>query len=243
MDYPKLVKIMRDEDWPDAWDWQRADGSSIMPVYAPILPAVLPKATPGGIAVIFEEVAPSKRERARIVCYALETFQDAGELLQRLAELRRIFFDTDRIYARLTEMESDFFSFFNENNLKFYEKLSLSRPPMATDKGEVGYHLNVFRELSRLHREIIFYPPGSDIPSVLSGIPELIETPVTDIDYPAAAAVLYGIVAAYSFKTDEPMHTAKKPYNPWARLDSFNANEYLDSSIKSKMQYFESRHK
>lgn len=212
MDNPNLVPVKRlHPGEPAVWDWQDEKGGSIMPVYETLFAAVLPKKSAGAIVRVYEEA--EFRKAKRIVPSGIELFTDAGELLERLVTLRRAHNDTNRIFMRLTELEHDFFYFLNRQR-GVYQRLSILPVPNATDAGEIGYHVNLVRELSRLHRENVYFPAGSEVPGILAAVPEMAEKPVTDLDYPAAAAVAYAIAACYLRPTREEATVKKRPYDP-----------------------------
>jgi hypothetical protein len=68
-------------------------------------------------------------------------------------------------------------------------------------------------------RERVFFPEGSEIPSIMAQIPEL-PGAVSDNDYPAAACVCYGIAALYHNEIREPEASwKKKTRSMWGPLE------------------------
>ncbi len=242
MELPKLKKFKGfiPERYPKFFDWVRPDDSSIMPVFSPIISAVLPKATPGAIVLILEEAEIYHRRPPKIALFGIETFTDEGEQLQRLVELRAALHDTDRLYMRLTQLELDFFQFWNEQQ-GHYDRLAFHKPPDTKDRnGELGYHLSVFRDLTRINKgsQIFFY--GNEIKSIMAAIPEATDKPLTDMDYPQQAAVVYGVAAAYFNKTEVPNGPPEKE-KEWDPFDILNGTGRYKNSKWDPYKVMEER--
>ena len=137
--------------------------------------------------------------------------------------------EIENIYSRLTRVEMEFLQFFNRKE-KHRQHISVTAPPHANDKGNLTVHLGMLRELMRPGRERVFL--HESIPTLLSAIPEL-DPDVNDMDYPAAAAAVYGVCAVYIFETIEE-EKKKKPWDMWAMLDDkkYDPLKVLDKPVK-----------
>ena len=168
-----------------------------------------------------------------------EQFKQSNELLNRVAELQKMY-DVKTIYARMTNPERDFFNFWN-NERKHYNRLSVSPVPNASEKGLFNYHSDLYMQLQSPGRERVFFPESSEIPSIMAGIPEL-PGEVSDIEYPAAACICYGIAALYHNETLEPEASwKKKDRGMWAILDDKNYDPLGENDPYMKYDPLETR--
>ena len=145
-----------------------------------------------------------------------------NELLNRVAELWKMY-NIRNIYCRLTRPERDFFNFFN-NERKALQRLPILPVPNASDTGKINYHMDILTQLQTPGRERVFFPEGSEIPSIMAGIPEL-PGEVSDMEYPAAACICYGVAALYHNEIEEPEASWKRK-KPWDIWDVLKDNSY-----------------
>ncbi|MBI5580724.1 MAG: hypothetical protein HY895_16350, partial [Deltaproteobacteria bacterium] len=182
-----MSKIRRDPGYPAAFEWDQAKTS----VYDPFLCFVFSKkAAPGAVGLFFQ--GADFRQLKRYYIPWFEQFKQSNDLLNRVAELIKMY-DIKNIYTRLTRPERDFFNFFN-NERKHYQRLPILPVPNASDKGLFNYHSDLLMQLQTAGRERVFFAEGSEIPSIMAGIPEL-PGEVSDMEYPAAACICYGVAA------------------------------------------------
>jgi hypothetical protein len=216
MELPKLIECRRDPGYPPVFDWEQEG----MGVYAPYLAFVFSKKSAPGAVGLFFQSADFRQLKKFYVPY-FEQFKQSTELLNRVAELWKIY-EVRKIYTRLTRPERDFWNFFNSER-KHYQRLPILPVPNQSETGLFNYHADLLTQLQTPGRERVFLPEGSEIPSIMAGIPEL-PGEVSDMDYPAAACVCYGVAALYHYEIKEPEAMEKpKPWRPFSSLpDSYN---------------------
>lgn len=214
MEFPKLKECRRDPGYPPVYEWAQQK----IGVYSPFISFVFSKKAAGAVGLFFQS-ADFRQMKLFYVAW-FEQFKQSTELLNRVAELQKMF-EVKNIYTRLTRPERDFFNFWNSDR-KHYSRLSILPVPNESDKGLFNYHSDLYMQLQTPGRERVFFPAGSEIPSIMSAIPEL-PGEVSDMDYPAAACVCYGIAALYHNEIREPEASWKKrKWDPWAILDKHN---------------------
>lgn len=212
MELPILKKARRDPGYPDVFEWVQKDIS----VYSSYLCFIFSKKSPGAVGMFFQSA--DFRQLKKYYVGWFEQFKQSNDMLNRVAELQKMY-EIRSIYTRMTRPETDFYNFFN-NERRHSNRLSVSPVPNASEKGLFNYHSDLYMQLQSPGRERVFFPEGSEIPSIMAAIPEL-PGEVSDIEYPAAACICYGISALYHHEVIEPEASwkRKKPWEPFAILD------------------------
>jgi hypothetical protein len=194
MDLPKIKRQQKFEpSRPDLFLWEDKN----IGIYTPRLSFMFPGEAEGAVALLFEEA--QFRAEKNFYVPVFDIFTDAGEVLDRVQELQKIYF-VKNTYARRTKSETDFIAFRNRGASRYLHVLD----PPNVDKvsGIFTYHLNLLRDLLRPGRERIFFSAGSDIPRLLSSLPVLIGA-VKDGEHRAVSCLCYGVAGLIHNETNE----------------------------------------
>jgi len=182
-------------------------------IYRPRAAIMFPRDKPGVIIVAAEQ-AEFRKAKELYILHEHQN-QDAGLLFDRMVEIQQLM-HIKQTFSRLTPQEAQFVNWKNsELRLEKKKDLLIGLPPLADDNGNIGYHLNVLKDLSRPGKERLFYRKESNLPQEVAQIPDQTHDAI-DTEHPFLAAVAYVVSALTLYETLEPdmIYPSKREYDP-----------------------------